>query len=198
MTYAIIGFGAIGTALARQFARKDIPVQIANSRGPASIAALAEEVGTSVQPTELAEALTADVVILAVPFTAVKDVVAGVGDWQGRIVIDATNAIDFSDFSPADLGGRASSDIVAELVPGAHLVKAFNTLPAAILASVPEVEGGRQTLFSSGNDADATRTFAELADTLGFAPVDLGRIDEGGRLAQFGGPLMAQSFIKQD
>lgn len=198
MTYAIIGSGAIGTALARQFARKNIPVLVANSRGPASIAALAEEVGSGIRPVELTEALAADVVILAVPFTAVADVVAGVGDWQGRIVIDATNAIDFTDFSPADLGGKASSDVVAELVPGARLVKAFNTLPAAILASAPEMEGGRQTLFSSSNDADATQTFAELADALGFAPIDLGRIDEGGRLAQFGGPLMAQSFIKQD
>lgn len=197
MTYAIIGSGAIGTALARQFARKAIPVRIANSRGPASIAALAKELGPSVQPVELAEALASDIVILAVPFTAVADTVAGVPDWQGRIVIDATNAINFSDFSPADLGGRASSDLVAGHVPGARLVKAFNTLPAAILASVPDADGGHRTVFASSNDAEAARTFAALAEALGFAPINLGRIDEGGRLAQFGGPLAVHNLIKQ-
>lgn len=197
MTYAIIGSGAIGTALARQFARKLIPVLMANSRGPASITPLADELGTSLQPVDLAEALTADVVILAVPFAAVADAVAGVADWHGRVVIDATNAINFADFTPADLGGKLSSDIVAGLLPGARLVKAFNTLPAAILAAAPDAEGGRRTTFASSNDAEAARTFAALADTLGYAPINLGRIDEGGRLAQFGGPLMVHSLIKQ-
>lgn len=107
MTYAIIGSGAIGTALARQFARKAIPVLIANRRGPASMAPLAEELGPSIQPVDIHEALAADTVILAVPFTAVADTVAGVTNWGGRIVIDATNAINFTDFSPADLGGAA-------------------------------------------------------------------------------------------
>jgi predicted dinucleotide-binding enzyme len=193
MTYAIIGSGAIGTALARQFARKAIPVLIANRRGPASMAPLAEELGPSIQPVDIHEALAADTVILAVPFTAVADTVAGVTNWGGN----ATNAINFTDFSPADLGGRLSSDIVAELVPGALLVKAFNTLPAAVLASESDAGGGRRTIFASGNDAEAARTFATLAETLGFAPVNLGRIDEGGRLAQFGGPLMVHSLIKQ-
>lgn len=198
MTYAIIGSGAIGTALARQFARKAIPVRIANSRGPASIAALAQQLGPSIQPVDIHEALAADIVILAVPFAAVADAVAGVSNWAGRIVIDATNAIDFSDFSPADLGGRLSSDIVAGLVPGARLVKAFNTLPAAVLASEPDAGSGHRTVFASSNDPEAASAFAALAEALGFAPINLGRIDEGGRLAQFGGPLAVHSLIKQD
>jgi predicted dinucleotide-binding enzyme len=197
MTYAIIGSGAIGTALARQFARKAIPVLIANSRGPASIATLAEELGSSIQPVDLDKALAADIVILAVPFAAVADTVGGVADWNGRIVIDATNAIDFTDFTPADLGGKFSSDIVAALLSGARLVKAFNTLPAAVLAAVPDAEGGHRTVFASSNDAYAVRTFTVLAEELGYAPINLGRIDEGGRLAQFGGPLMVHSLIKQ-
>lgn len=197
MTYSIIGTGAIGTALARQFARKAIPVHIANSHGPASIAGLVEELGPSVHPVELVEALASDIVILAVPFNSVADAVARVGDWQGRIVIDATNAINFTDFSPADLGGRPSSDIVARLVPGARLVKAFNTLPAAVLAARPDLGGGRRTIFASSNDDDAARTFAALAEALGFATINLGRIDEGGRLAQFGGPLVVHSLIKE-
>jgi len=198
MSYSIIGSGAIGTALARQFARKNISVRVANSRGPASIAPLAAELGSAIEPAALEEALAADVVILAVPFTAVADTVAAVADWQGRIVVDATNAIDFTDFSPADLGGELSSDIVAKKIPGARLVKGFNTLPAAILAAEPEVGGGRRTIFLSSNDAEASATAANLIDALGFAPLALGRIDEGGRLQQFGGALMVHSLIKQN
>jgi predicted dinucleotide-binding enzyme len=197
MTYAIIGSGAIGTALARQFARKAIPVRVANSRGPASITPLAAELGAAIEPATLEDALAADIVILAVPFAAVGETVAAVADWQGRIVIDATNAIDFSDFSPADLGGRLSSDIVATLLPGARLVKGFNTLPAAVLAAEPGAAGGRRTIFVSGNDADATAAVEGLVDALGFAPIALGRIDEGGKLQQFGGALMVHSLIKQ-
>lgn len=197
MTFSIIGSGAIGTALARQFARKDIPVRIANSRGPASIAPLAAQLGSTIEPATLDDALTADIVILAVPFTAIADTVASVADWQGRIVIDATNAIDFTDFSPANLGGELSSDIVAKALPGARLVKGFNTLPAAVLAAEPEVEGGRRTIFVSSNDAEATAAAANLIDALGFAPLALGRIDEGGRLQQFGGALMVHSLIRQ-
>lgn len=197
MTYSIIGSGAIGTALARQFARKNIPVRIANSRGPASIVPLAAELGAAIEPVELAHALEADIVILAVPFTAVSETVAGIANWQGRIVIDATNAIDFTDFSPANLGGELSSDIVARQLPGARLIKAFNTLPAAVLAAEPDVDGGRRTIFVSSNDTDATAAAAILIDALGFAPLPLGRIDEGGKLQQFGGALMIHSLIKQ-
>jgi predicted dinucleotide-binding enzyme len=197
MSYAIIGAGAIGTALARQFARKSIPVKIANSRGPASLAPLASELGASIQPAELSEALAADVVILAVPFPAVENTVKAAGPWNGRIVVDATNAINFTDFSPADLGGRLSSEITAQAVPGARLVKAFNTLPAAVLGDVPDGPSGRRTVFMSSNDAAASKTVAGLADSLGFAPIELGKLAEGGRLQQFGGALMVHSLIKQ-
>lgn len=197
MTYAIIGAGAIGTALARQFARKAIPVKIANSRGPASIAGLANELGANIQPAEVTEALAADVVILAVPFAAVEDTVKAAGPWNGRIVIDATNAINFTDFSPADLGGKFSSEIVAAAVSGARLVKAFNTLPAAVLADVPDGPSGRRTIFVSSDDASASKMVEQLAGRLGFAPIALGKLAEGGRLQQFGGALMVHSLIKQ-
>jgi len=197
MTYAIIGSGAIGTALARQFARHDIPVAIANSRGAASIVPLADELGASIVPCSIDGALDADVIILAVPFTAVADAVKGHTDWAGKIVVDATNAIDFSDFSPADLGGRLSSDIVAEKVPGAALVKAFNTLPAAVLARDPATDDGNRVLFVSGNETSANAVVSELAARLGFAPITLGTLSGGGLLQQYGGALMVHSLIKQ-
>jgi predicted dinucleotide-binding enzyme len=196
MTYAIIGSGAIGGALATQFARKGIDVLVANSRGPASLADLAGTLGAAVTPVPVREALSADVVILAVPYRAIADVVGPTAGWEGRIVVDATNAIDFPAFKPSDLGGRLSSDIVAELVPGARVVKAFNTLPAAVLAREPEQDGGRRVVFVSGNDAEANAEVGALIERLGFAGIDLGKLAEGGRLQQFGGALMVHNLVK--
>ncbi|QRK11333.1 NADPH-dependent F420 reductase [Archangium violaceum] len=198
MTYAIIGSGAIGSALARQFARKGIDVLIANSRGPESLARLEKELGKNILPVSVEEATRADIVILAVPFKAVPDVVGSVASWGGKIVVDATNAINFSNFKPSDLGGRLSSEVVADAVPGAQVVKAFNTLPAALLASVPEMDGGRRVLFLSGNNARANAEVAGLIQQLGFAPIELGKLADGGRLQQFGGPLMVHNLLKRD
>jgi predicted dinucleotide-binding enzyme len=196
MTYAIIGSGAIGSALARQFARSNIDVLIANSRGPESLAGLVAELGPHVTPATVPNAMKADVVILAVPFTTVRDAVQGSAQWNGRIVVDATNAIDFPAFTPKDLGGRPSTAIVAEMVPGAQVVKAFNTLPAAVLASEPAQDGGRRVLFVSGNDASASADIASLIERLGFAPITLGELNQGGLLQQFGAPLVAQNLTK--
>jgi predicted dinucleotide-binding enzyme len=196
MTYAIIGSGAIGSALARQFARSNIDVLIANSRGPESLTDLVAELGPHVTPTTVPDAMKADIVILAVPFTAVGEAVEGVAGWNGRIVVDATNAIDFPAFTPKDLGGRPSTAIVAEIVPGARVVKAFNTLPAAVLARDPAQDRGRRVLFVSGNDAAATSDIAGLIERLGFAPITLGELNHGGLLQQFGASLVAQNLTK--
>lgn len=197
MTYAIIGSGAIGGALAQQFARKGIDVLVANSRGAASLADLSGKLGASIKPVSVAEALGADVVILAVPYRAIADVVGPAAGWDGRIVVDATNAIDFPAFTPSDLGGRLSSEIVEDLLPGARVVKAFNTLPAAVLAADPEQAGGRRVVFLSGNHADANAEVGALIRRLGFAGIDLGKLAEGGRLQQFGGALVVHNLVKQ-
>jgi predicted dinucleotide-binding enzyme len=118
MTYAIIGSGAIGTALATQFARNDIDVLIANSRGPASLADLVGRFGKYIKAALVQEALKADIVILAVPFGSVPETIRDATAWNGRIVVDATNAIDFPAFTPKDLGGQLSTDVVAGYVPG--------------------------------------------------------------------------------
>jgi 8-hydroxy-5-deazaflavin:NADPH oxidoreductase len=196
MTYAIIGSGAIGSALARRFGHKGIDVLLANSRGPASLGDLVAEFGPNITAASVSDATQADVVILAVPFTAVPDTVRNVTGWDGRIVVDATNAIDFPAFTPKDLGGRPSTEIVAEAVPGARVVKAFNTLPAAVLAADPAQDGGRRVLFVSGDDAGANTEIASLIERLGFAPIPLGKLSEGGRLQQFGAPLVAQNLTK--
>jgi 8-hydroxy-5-deazaflavin:NADPH oxidoreductase len=196
LTYSIIGSGNIGTALARQFARNGMDVAITNARGPDSLLPLRKELGQHVVPQTLEDALKADRVILALPFTAVAAIASGSRDWADKIVVDATNAVDFPSYAPTDLGGRPSSELVAEQLRGARLVKAFNTLPAAVLASEPAEAQGHRVIFVSGNDAEANSQVASLVEKLGFAPIILGRLVEGGLLQQYGGPLMIQNLLK--
>jgi predicted dinucleotide-binding enzyme len=199
MTYSIIGSGSVGTALARQFARSSITVGIANTRGPGSIASIAKEYGNKVLPLTLQEALNADVIILAVPFWSHRDVAKAAASWQGKVVIDVTNAYGVP---LSDLDNLPSSAIVAKALPGAHLVKAFNHLPAAVLAQDPATAGGRRVIFLSSDDEGASATVAALVEQLGYAPVSLGKIVEGGQLVQARNtswaPLIFQDLFKKE
>ena len=195
MTYAILGSGAIGSALARRFVASGIEFSIANTKGPESLSGLSGELGPLAKPVTSAQALLADVVILAIPFDAVPKAVAGVA-WGNRIVVDATNAIDFPAFTPRDLKGRPSTHVVADAVPNARVVKAFNTLFAPMLGADPAVNGGRRVLFVSGDVASARAPIVDLIERLGFAPVDLGGISAGGLAQQFGGGAAAKDFVQ--
>ena len=195
MTYAIIGSGNVGAALARQFARSGIAVRIANTRGPESIVDLAKELGNVVTATTLQEALDADFVIFAIPFAAHRALARARATWHGKIVIDATNA---REATPEELGGLQSTDAVALLLPGAKVVKTFNQLPSELLASEPAQDGGRRVMFVAGNDDGANTAVATLVASLGFAPIVLGKIAEGGSLLRYRGPLVLQKLIKQD
>jgi predicted dinucleotide-binding enzyme len=200
MKYSIIGSGAIGSAIAKHFAKANISVSVANTRGPESLKALAEKLGSAIVPSDLTSALEADVVILAVPFDAVKDVLRAGSHWNGRVIVDATNAIDFATFGPADLGGVPSSAVVAQFAPGASVVKGFNHFLARILTRDPD-DGrgyGKRTLFVSGDHPQAKQIVVQLMDRLGFAPIDLGKLEEGGLLQQYGGPLTSHSFVLQE
>ncbi|WP_430390459.1 NADPH-dependent F420 reductase [Dyella sp. 20L07] len=197
MSYAIIGSGAIGGALAKQFARSKIKAVIASRHGPSSLEKALQAFVPTVSATQISAAFDADIIILAVPFGAVEELAKLRGDWSGKIVVDATNAIEFPAFKPLDLGGQPSSQVVATYFKGAKVVKAFNTLPAAVLADEPRLSDGHRTIFVSGNHAEANEQVATLATSLGFAPIILGRFDEGGLLQQFGGPLTMHSLIKQ-
>jgi predicted dinucleotide-binding enzyme len=112
-------------------------------------------------------------------------------------VVDATNAVIVPGSTVPDLGGRTSSEIVADLVPGARVVKGFNTLLAETLGSDPRVSGGQRVVFFSGDDPAAKKGFSGLLADAGFAGIDLGDLATGGRLQQFpGGPLAVINLIK--
>ena len=193
----IIGAGAIGSAIARALARRNIPAILANSRGPGSLAALVRELGGAITAGSREQAARADLVVVAVNWSNLPAALAGLPDWKGRVVIDANNPIEPPQFEPADLGGRLSSEVFSDLVPGAKVVKAFNHLPAPLLSDDPAGNGGRRVLFYSGDDAKARRTVGGLIDQLGFFGVDLGALAVGGRLAQIpGGSLPIHHFVK--
>ena len=197
MTYAIIGTGAIGSALISHFSSKGIPVKVANSRGAASLDDAAKKFGGKIIPVEIDEAVTQEIVILAVPFAAVPELAKVLKNWAGKIVVDATNAIKFPEFRPADLGGKLSSEVVADTFPGARVVKAFNTLPAAVLAADPLETSGRRVVVLSGDDEEAKNEVASLIEKLGFAPLNLGSLKAAAPVQQFGGPLVAVNLIKK-
>jgi 8-hydroxy-5-deazaflavin:NADPH oxidoreductase len=196
MSYAIIGSGLVGATLARFFAAKDIPVRIANSRGPETLRALAAEIGPRVTPVTLAEAVGADVILVAVTARAFKEVGALLPDWSGKIVIDVTNGFMLPpEVQQAEYNGRLTSEVNAERVPGAKLVKAFNQLPFKVLAGPLPDAVGRRVVFVASDHEDASATVAALAETLGFAAIEVGRIAEGGRLIQARGPLVFQNLV---
>ncbi|QSX73724.1 NAD(P)-binding domain-containing protein [Lysobacter arenosi] len=195
----IIGAGNIGAAFARALAQHDIKAVIANSRGPASLAALLPTLGGTIRAGTREEAAAQDIVLVAVSWSKLPAALAGLPDWNGRIVIDANNPIEAPLFKPVDLGGRTSSDVFAQLVPGACVVKAFNHLQPQLVEGSPQAEGGRRVLFYSGDDARAKSEVGSLIEQLGFFGIDLGSLAVGGALVQFpGGPLPALNLVKFD
>lgn len=178
-SYAIIGFGNVGQALAKAFARKGIKVSVATRHEPESLIAIAATIGTSIMPIKLQDAVKADIIFLAVRFESYQEVAKLLPNWQGKIIVDVTNAYGVPD---AVLRGRPSGEIVEEAFTGGKLVKGFNHLVAAVLAQDPMVHGGKRVIFLASNDAAATREISILAENLGFAPIQLGGLSEGGML----------------
>ena len=194
MSYAIVGFGPVGQALARAFARKEIDISVASRRPAEALVPQARAIGPTVIPKPLDDALKADIVILAVPFWQHREIAKAARSWQGKIVIDVTNAFGVA---LEELDGLPSSVVVSRALPGVRLVKAFNHLPAGILAQDPNVKGGRRVIFLSSDNESATASVGALVEQLGFAPIGLGKLSEGGSLVQARGRTWTQ-LVFQD
>src|SRR6195952_3779098 len=193
MSYAIVGFGKIGQALAHAFARKNIEVTVASRRHPEELAPLARAIGSTVVARSLQDALEADTIILAVPFGEHREVAMALSSWKGKTVIDAMNAFGVP---PEELDGLPSSAFVAKSFTGAKLVKGFNHLVAATLATDPVVDGSHRVVFLSSDDEEAIAPVADLAKQLGFAPVKLGKLNEGGALVHPRDPAWGRAVFQ--
>jgi hypothetical protein len=192
MNYAIIGFGKIGQALAKAFARSGIEVSVATTRDPESFASAAAAIGPQIIPKKLAEAVKADIVFLAVRYESHRDVAKALPTWQGKIIVDVTN----TRVPPEELGGQPSSKVVAQAFNGGRLVKGFNHLVAAVLDQDPAVHGGRRVVFLASDDDGAAAEIGALAENLGFSPIKLGGLSEGGLLVQARGNSWGQLIFK--
>ncbi len=180
MSYAIIGFGKIGQALARAFARKNVEVTVAGRRPPEMLMQQAQAIGSTIKPAPLQDAIASDTIFLAVPFWEHREVAKQMKSWHGKTIIDVTN----TNAPVEDLHGLPSSAVVAEAFADAKFVKGFNHLPAAVLASDPSINGGNRVVFLSSDDENAVAPVAVLAEQLGFAPISLGSLHAGGLLVQ--------------
>jgi 8-hydroxy-5-deazaflavin:NADPH oxidoreductase len=189
-TVGTIGAGRLGQAMAQAALRAGRQVVIANSRGPQSLSSVVEALGGGVTAGTVKDASAADIVVLAVPWQQVQQAVRGL-EWDGRILIDATN-----DFDPSDLDGRTSSEVVADLVAPARVVKAANTLVAAVLGTDPHEAGGQRVIFLSGDDPEAKSEVVALFEDAGFFVVDLGGLRRGGEMQQVGAPLAGHNLIR--
>jgi predicted dinucleotide-binding enzyme len=190
MEVGIIGAGRLGQAMARTAVRAGRSVVIANSRGAESLTSVVSALGEGVSAGTVSDAASAGIVVIAVPWDRVPEAVQGLS-WNGQVVIDATN-----DWAADDLQGRTSSELVADLVAGARVVKAANTLGADVLGSDPHEAGGRRVIFVSGDDADAKADVVALFEEAGFAPIDLGDLATGGVMQQIHHPLGGLNLIR--
>ncbi|MGV9367946.1 NADPH-dependent F420 reductase [Amycolatopsis sp. NPDC003731] len=192
MRIGIIGAGAIGTAFARRLVAAGHEALLSNSRGPETLAELVADLGPGAIASTRDEAAQAEIVVLAVPHPQAAKALAGLPDWNGRVLVDATN-----DFSARPAPGQpTSSEQIAALAPNANVIKALNHLGAAVLGAEPQTASGNRVLFVSGDDAAAKKTLSAVLTELGYAPIDLGRLAEGGRLHQLGGPLVSIDLVR--
>lgn len=213
MTIGIIGAGSLGSNVAKALAKKGIPVMISNSRGPETLAALAQELGSSVKATTVDEASKADIVFIGVQWKDIPAALSGVSDWSGRILIDSSNPLEQVDPSSpegqdpnnplgayglraVDTNGRQSSEIIRDLAPGARVVKAFNHIEMRFL-NEPVPEGGQRVIFYSGDNDEAKAEIRDLIHSIDLFPIDLGGLTSGGALASMpAGSLAAINLVR--
>jgi predicted dinucleotide-binding enzyme len=191
MQIGILGSGNIGGNVARLFAHAGHHVRIANSRGPQSLAGLVAEIGQNAEATTGQEAVDgSDIVLIAVPWTKREEALGELDGWDDKIVIDAMNPYT-EDFEIEDLGSKTSTEFIRALVPGARVVKAFNTVHWKRLATEGKPKGtkGRLAIPVASDDPAAKRVVMDLIEEVGFDPLDNGGLVEGGRKQQPGSPI---------
>lgn len=199
MKIGIIGAGHIGANAARLFVNAGHEVAVSNSRGPESLQGLIAELGPRAQAMTVDDvARFGEMILLAIPWRTPE----GLPDAAlvaGKIVIDAMNP--YGANGPIDLGSATSSEEVQKRLPGARLVKAFNTIYYEHLAhqgntALPLEE--RRAIPVSGDDAEAKARVSGLIEEIGFGPVDWGSLRQGGRAQQPDAPVYNRSLTVRE
>ncbi|MFL9876341.1 NADPH-dependent F420 reductase [Paraburkholderia megapolitana] len=207
MKVAIIGSGNMGAGLARALTAANIPLVIGH-HDPAKAAALAGDLGSQVQGGGIAAAVKlADVVILALPYQAIAEVLGVAGDLSGKILVDISNPIS-ADFKSLVVGHTTSAaEQIQSIAPQARVVKAFNTIFAGLLAADAR-KGKTLQVFVASDDDTAKREVSQLANAIGFEPVDAGPLSNSRFIEPIGemnihfgfflgwGPVTAPVWIK--
>lgn len=193
----IVGAGALGSTLADHLSGAGIETLVTCSHPPTALAGRLAGLGPLVLSADFEDVVSQEIVILAVPWSSIPNVLRRVADWESRVLIDATNATDAEAMQMLENMGRCSSELVADLAPGAHVVKAFNAIPAVELAERPAIGAARRAIFYAGDHQRARRQVGRLIAATGFAGIDLGGLAVGGRLLQPPtGPLYAVSLLR--
>jgi predicted dinucleotide-binding enzyme len=194
MQIGILGAGNVGLAVGRRLTGAGHHVMLSSKRGPNALTPVAQSIGA--RATSVTEAAAQELVLLALPWLAVPDTLDPLPDWQGRILVDATNPfVTFDPLQLADLEGRSASAIIAEHAPGARVVKAFNSIAMTNFEKGPRQGDATRVLFVSGDDPASKQTVQRLITELGYAPIDLGGLEDGGHLQQAGSPLAALDLL---
>jgi predicted dinucleotide-binding enzyme len=201
MRIGIIGAGHIGGTLARHFLDAGHEVAVSNSRGPATLAGLVDELGAQAQAMTSGDAARfGDVVVVSVPFGRYREVPSE--GFAGKVVIDTDNYYPQRDghFEELDGDRTTSSELLQAHLPGARVVKAFNAIVWKRLRDDCRPAGDRERIGIpiSGDDEQAKRTVAELIEQIGFDPVDAGTLAEGGRKHQPGSPAYTEGLQTEE
>jgi len=198
MRIGVIGSGNIGTAAASQFTRAGHEVAIANSRGPETLTDLVAELGNGAHAATVEDAARfGDLVLVAIPLGRIGELPPD--PFAGKVVIDANNYYPSRDgqIPELDADETTSSELLARQLPGAAVIKAFNTIYARNLAEKAQPEAPaeeRLTLFVAGDDQEAKRRVIDLIEEIGFAAIDTGSLADGGRRQQPGSPIYGEEL----
>jgi 8-hydroxy-5-deazaflavin:NADPH oxidoreductase len=199
MEIGTLGAGDFAQAFAKQALKAGHKVKLSNSRGPDSLGEIVNQLGLGAIATTKEEAVASEMVLLAVPWDNVPEILTSLPKWKNQILIDGTNPFHgkAGSFTPADVGNLSTSQLVAALAPGARVVKALNNIPVANLEADPVVHGARRVAFISGDDDGAKKRVRTLLRAFGYSVIDLGDLRDGGLIQQAGGPLAGRDFLER-
>lgn len=190
MKIGIIGAGNIGSTVAKLFVDAGHQIVISNSRGPETLDGLAEKLGDNATAGTVAAARDfGDVVVVSIPLKAIVDLPTN--GWEGKVVIDTNNYYPERDgqISELDSGKTTSSELLGNHIPGARIVKGFNTIWSEHLKDQGDSKlplENRRAIFIAGDDSGAKEIVAKLIEEIGYAAIDTGFLHEGGKTQQPG------------